>query len=180
MPPPEIIETPRLVLRKPVFPDDAQRIFESYAHDPAVTRFLTWRPHYDVHESLRILHTRVEWWDEGHELSWVITTRTDRAVIGMISASDNDDPTGYSLGFVLARAHWGHGYATEAARAVVETLLARPATTHVWAIADRENHASIKVLQNAGLQRGALLPGASIHPALSPVARDCWRFAKVR
>ena len=177
---PEVIETPRLILRKPIAPDDASPIFDSYACDPEVTRFLTWRPHYNLDESQRILRTRVEWWNEGREFSWVITTKTDGAVIGMISAADDDCPSRYSLGYVLARAHWGRGYMTEAARTVVEFLLAQPTITRVWAVADFENVASMRVLENVGMQREGLLRKWSVHPAISPVARDCWCFARVR
>lgn len=68
----------------------------------------------------------------------------------------------------------------EAARAVVETLLAMPLIARVWAVADSENLASMRVLENAGMQREGLLRRWSIHPAISPVARDCWCFARVR
>lgn len=177
---PEIIETPRLILRKPIVPEDAARIFTAYASDPAVTRFLTWRPHYNVDESLRILRTRLAWWDEGREFSWVITTKSDGAVIGMVSASEDEDPSRYSLGYVLARTHWERGYMTEAARAVVERLLGLPGVNRVWAVADHENVASMNVLQKVGMQREGLLRKWSIHPAISPVARDCCCFARVR
>jgi RimJ/RimL family protein N-acetyltransferase len=40
---PEKIETPLLVLRKPRA-DDAEAIFEEYASDPEVTRYLLFRP----------------------------------------------------------------------------------------------------------------------------------------
>ena len=178
--PPELIETPRLILRKPVVPGDAPRIYASYAHDREITRYLTWRPHRDVDESHRILRTRLAWWDEGREFSWVITARTDGAVMGMISASDDDCPSRYTLGYVLARAHWGHGYMTEAARAVLDELFASPLVARVWAVADSENLSSMRVLEKAGMQREGLLRKWSVHPAISPVPRDCWCFAKVR
>jgi RimJ/RimL family protein N-acetyltransferase len=177
---PEIIETPRLILRKPIAPDDAPLIFASYAQDPGVTRYLTWRPHYRVEDSLRILRTRVQWWEDGGDLSWVITTRTDHAVIGMVSATSDGCPWRYSLGFVLARAHWGRGYTTEAAHAVVELLLALPGVVRVWAVVDHENGASMRVLAKLGMQREGLLRKWSVHPAISPLPRDCWCFAKVR
>nr|MBA2355602.1 N-acetyltransferase [Acidobacteriota bacterium] len=41
---PEQIETARLVLRRPVA-KDAPAIFERYASDPEVTRFLSWPRH---------------------------------------------------------------------------------------------------------------------------------------
>lgn len=178
--PPEVIATSRLILRKPVAPEDAPLIYASYARDPEVTRYLSWRPHYNVEESLRILLTRMEWWNEGREFSWVITSRSDGAVIGMVSANDDGSASRYSLGYVLARAHWGRGYMTEAAGAVIDRLLALPGVVRVWAVADFENAASARVLEKAGMQREGLLRKWSVHPAISPVARDCWCFAKVR
>ncbi len=178
--PPELIETPRLLLRKPLAPADAPRIYASYAHDPEVTRYLTWRPHRDLDESHRILRTRLAWWDEGREFSWVITARDDGAVLGMISASDDDCPSRYTIGYVLARSFWGHGYMTEAARALVDVLFSTPEVIRVWAVADWENVASMRVLEKAGMQREGLLRKWSVHPAISAEPRDCWCFARVR
>jgi RimJ/RimL family protein N-acetyltransferase len=41
---PDNFRTARLVLR-PIAPDDAAAIFDAYAQDAAVTRFVIWRPH---------------------------------------------------------------------------------------------------------------------------------------
>ena len=41
---PDRFHTARLALR-PIAPDDAGPIFETYAQDAEVTRFLVWRPH---------------------------------------------------------------------------------------------------------------------------------------
>ena len=41
---PEIFETARLRLRPPTT-DDAQLIFDAYAQDSDVTRYLVWLPH---------------------------------------------------------------------------------------------------------------------------------------
>jgi len=45
--PPEILETPRLLLRLPVL-EDAGAIFRKYAQDPEVTKYLIWRPHENI------------------------------------------------------------------------------------------------------------------------------------
>ena len=47
---PDYLETKRIVLRQPC-DADAQLIFESYARDTEVPRFMTWRPHTVVTES---------------------------------------------------------------------------------------------------------------------------------
>ena len=44
---PDTVETPRLHLRRPV-PTDAERIFQTYAQDVEVTRYVEWVPHASV------------------------------------------------------------------------------------------------------------------------------------
>jgi ribosomal-protein-alanine N-acetyltransferase len=51
---PAIIETPRLSLRPPARAD-APAIFETYAQDPLVTRYLIWRPHASISETWAFL-----------------------------------------------------------------------------------------------------------------------------
>jgi RimJ/RimL family protein N-acetyltransferase len=48
--PPKIIETPRLRLRLPVMAD-ATSIFEQYAQDREVTKYLEWRPHQGIEDT---------------------------------------------------------------------------------------------------------------------------------
>jgi RimJ/RimL family protein N-acetyltransferase len=57
-------ETDRLVAR-PAVVADAQAVFGEYASDPAVARFMTWRPHRNIGETLEFLR-RCErvWADE--------------------------------------------------------------------------------------------------------------------
>lgn len=180
MRPPEVIETPRLLLRKPIAPDDAPRIFSAYAHDPEVTRYLTWRPHQSAAEGLPILDARVACWEDAREFSWVITTRAKSVLIGMITAAPDRAPWRFTLGYVLGRTFWNRGYMTEAVLGVTETLLALPGVSRVSAVADEENFASMRVLEKAGMRREGLLQRWSLHPAISDEPRACWLFAKVR
>src|SRR4029077_17381087 len=47
---PDASPPPRLILR-PISPADAAPIFDTYAQDPDVSRFLTWRPHRTLAET---------------------------------------------------------------------------------------------------------------------------------
>ena len=44
------LETDRLLLRR-LLPQDAPQMYENWANDPAVTRFLRWEPHKSPAES---------------------------------------------------------------------------------------------------------------------------------
>ena len=56
------------------------------------------------------------------------------------------------LGYTLARAAWGRGYATEAARAVLRWAFAGLRLPRVVAVADPANTASLRVLEKLGMR----------------------------
>jgi RimJ/RimL family protein N-acetyltransferase len=58
---------------------------------------------------------------------------------------------------MLAREAWGHGYATETARALVRAAFDQLSASRVYATCDVANRASARVLEKAGLRREAML-----------------------
>lgn len=174
MNPPEIIETARLRLRQPAV-EDAQAIFAEYAQDTEVTRYLTWKPSLFVDETRRHLELGLAAWREGKAFHWAVTGKEDNQFLGMVSL--RVDGYKVELGYVLARAHWGRGYMTEAVRAVVDWALKQEGVYRVWAVCDVENRASARVLEKAGMTREGLLRRWSVHPNLSDEPRDCWCYA---
>lgn len=69
---PETLGTSRLRLRCAVTAD-ASSIFQSYAQDPTVCRFLIWRPHTSESITQDFIATCVEEWKTGNRLPYVIT-----------------------------------------------------------------------------------------------------------
>lgn len=61
------------------------------------------------------------------------------------------------LGYNLSRAHWGHGFATEAAAAVIKAAFQSFGLRKVIAHADARNTASIRVMEKLGMQQEAHL-----------------------
>ncbi len=177
MRPPESLETPRLLLRRPT-PEDADVIFETYAQDPEVTRHLHWRPHRSLDDTREFLRRCEESWQSGSAFPWVITRREDHQLIGGIEV--RIDGHRADLGYVLAPSHWGQGYATEATRAVVEWALAQPALFRVWAFCDIANPASARVLEKAGMRREGILRRWGPPTGASPEPVDCFCYAAVK
>ena len=56
------------------------------------------------------------------------------------------------LGYELSPAHWGHGYATEAARAMLNFAFTQLGVHRVWAEAVVDNTGSTHVLAKLGMQ----------------------------
>lgn len=177
MRPPETFATERLLLRVPQLAD-APSIFEGYARDAEVVRYLVWRPHRDLRETEQFLERCARGWAEGGEFPWAVTLRDGGELIGMMGLR----PRGFKadVGYVLARRFWGRGYAAEALRPIVGWALAQPGVYRVWALCDVENRASARVLEKVGMTRQGLLRRNTQHPNLSDEPRDSYCYAVVK
>jgi RimJ/RimL family protein N-acetyltransferase len=171
---PDVLETARLRLRTPRS-EDAKPIFEAYAQDPAVTRYLVWLPHRSIKTTEGFIADCIEQWAKAFAFPYVITLKTDARLIGMIEL--RPDRHGANIGYVLAKEYWGQGFMTEAARCVVENALAQPRMYRVQAFCDVENVASARTLEKIGMQREGTLRRYIIHPAVSSEPRDCYLYA---
>jgi RimJ/RimL family protein N-acetyltransferase len=174
MQPPEVIETLRLRLRVPVM-EDAASIFDQYGQDPEVTKFLSWQPHQSLDDANEFIKRCLTVWENGSAFPWAMTRKDDQRLLGMIElrllAHKAD------LGYVLARAYWNKGYATEATKAVVEWALAQKEIYRVWAVCDVKNLASARVLEKVGMSKEGVLRRWLIHPSSSEAPRDCYCYA---
>ncbi|MGZ8434127.1 MAG: GNAT family N-acetyltransferase [Candidatus Binatia bacterium] len=175
--PPVVFETEHLVLRRPRM-SDADDIFNNYARDPEVTRYVTWSPYTDSTAVPPFLQSRLSRWDSGEEYSWILTVPADDRAIGMIGCRAREHAA--DIGYVLGRAYWGRGYVTEAATAIVEWASRLETIYRVWAACEVENKASARVLEKVGMQREGILRRYIVHPNVSAEPRDCFVYAKVR
>ncbi|HSL43835.1 MAG TPA: GNAT family protein [Anaerolineales bacterium] len=171
---PERIETERLILRKPRM-DDASVLFAAYMQDPEVTRYTTWRPHRQLQEAEDFIRNSIYAWEIGTRFPFVITLKGMDEPFGMIDLHVRGCTVG--LGYVIARSHQGHGYATEATRAIITWALQQPTIYRVNASTDIENMASQKVLEKVGMLREGLLRKYIVHPNISDIPRDSYMYA---
>ena len=174
---PDIFETARLRLRPPTT-DDAQLIFDAYAQDPDVTRYLVWLPHRSVETTKHFLSHCVERWAAKTAFPYVIMRLRDGELMGMVEIQFHQH--GANIGYVLAKNHWGQGIMPEAARCIVTHALAQPAIFRVQAFCDIENIASARTLERIGMSREGVLRRYVIHPLLSSEPRDCYLYAITR
>jgi len=174
--PPERLTTERLILRKPSL-EDAHAIFESYAQDPEVARYLTWKPADSVEETICFLQGALRSWESRKTYTWMITRKGEDRAIGAVDARVEIHA---NIGYVLARPYWNRGIMTEAVRAVVEWAMAQEEIIRVWAVCDVENVASARVLEKVGMQREGILRRWILLPNRSDIPRDCYCYAIVK
>ncbi len=174
---PDVFHTSRLTLR-PIAAGDAGQIFDAYARDPEVTRFLTWRPHHDIADTQAYI-ARCTGTPALLGRTYVLTGRQDGIIRGAIDLR-HAGPHRLEFGYLLARAYWGNGLMTETLRDVVGRALADPSIFRIGAVCDVDNIGSARVMEKAGLLREGALRRWSVHPNISDEPRDCFCYAKVR
>ncbi|TDC49473.1 N-acetyltransferase [Jiangella ureilytica] len=140
------LETPRLSLRLRDHADAEWNLELLAEHDPPNVSF-------GVEEMReRLASQRVAAMSSGLGLL-TVRRRADGAALGycglIVGRSTVDEP---EIVYELLRRHHGHGYATEAARAVVSAA-AETGRERVWATVRPWNAASLRVLDKVGFVR---------------------------
>jgi len=172
---PEEIETARLILRRPAM-SDAAAIFDAYAADPEVTRFLGWPRHRSIRDTRDFLRFSAREWERWPAGPYLIVSRADGRLLGSTGLGFQA-PHEAMTGYVLARDAWGHGYATEAAGAVLRWAFETLDLNRVQAETDTRNLASARVLEKLGFVReGTLREDCVVGGEVS----DSWVFGLLR
>lgn len=120
---------------------------------------MTWwshPPHDQIEQTVAALEHRVASPDWSF---YAITRRGEDRLIGTLGASEQRQGDVFEIGYSLARAHWGQGYAVEAVGALVDLLFANGAR-RVFADTDPDNRASNRVLERLGFTLEGRLRGA--------------------
>ena len=174
---PERIQTERLLLRKPRM-DDASAIFEGYARDLEVTRYLTWKPHQNIRETEQFLLACGQLWRTRKDFAYAIVLKKDGTLIGTFGL--HPLKLKIEVGYGLARPYWGKGYMTEVLCAVIDWAFTQPDIFRVQAFCDVDNLGSARVMEKAGMQREGTLRRYVLHPNLSDELRDAYMYAIVK
>lgn len=141
------LETDRLRLRR-VCASDAQAIFDNWASDDEVTKYITWNTHKSIEDTERILNIWLKEYENEPCYRYGIERKEDGELMGMIDVVGfrHGNPV---IGYCSGRAFWNNGYMTEALRAVIDELFQDGYETIVIE-AIRENIGSNRVIEKAG------------------------------
>lgn len=170
--PPVQMETDRLWLRE-MTPADAGLLL-SLNEDPQVLQYTGDVAFASVEEARHFLegYEQYRLFNRGR---WAVIRKQDNAFLGWCGLKYHPDTGNTDLGFRLMRAHWNHGYTTEAARACLGYGFQQLGLQEIYAQVRQENKASIRVLKKLGLRQvgPALFDG--VYPGfLFSVNREAW------
>jgi ribosomal-protein-alanine N-acetyltransferase len=170
------LHTPRLRLR-PFADADADDLFALHS-DAHVLRYWDSPPWTDPSRAERFLASCRQLAEEGTGARVAMERVSDGAFVGWCGLSRwNPDYRSASLGYCLGEAAWGQGYATEAARALLQWAFDTWDLNRVQAEADTRNAASGRVLEKLGFVReGTLREDCIVNGDVS----DSWVYGLLR
>lgn len=153
----KIIETERLILRKFGI-NDADFMYNNWANDDEVTRYITWPAHKDVEVSKAFVSETVKGYESDSKYEWAIELKEKKETIGDISAPRvYDNVETVEIGYVLGKEYWNKGIVTEALNAVIKFFFEEVGVNRIEARHDICNPASGEVMKKCGMQFEGIL-----------------------
>jgi len=163
-----VLTTERLVLR-PVTAGDRAVLLTHWTL-PDVRRFLFDGEAPSTAEVTETIEESVRNFAAGGYGVWLIEAAGGAGLVGtgLVGTAGLRplDDLGLEIFYSLAPGSWGHGYATEAGRAVVDHALGPLGLPEVLAEVDEGNAASVAVIKRLGMTPFAVVPGV-----LGPMTR---------
>ncbi len=169
------LETERLTLR--MFREEDLEQYARLCADPEVVRYLGDGNILNRGEAWRQMATILGHWRLRGYGPWAVEERAGGNLVGRLGFFNPEGWPGFELGWVLAREHWGKGYATEGARRALAYAFAEMGREHVISVIHPDNVGSVRVAERLGetLEGRTELFGHEV--LVYGVRRDAWRAA---
>ena len=145
------IKTKRLTLR-PIRIGDENEIHE-YAGDREIT-MMFWLPNDTFEETVDFVKRNTEEWNSEGQTNFEFVILLDGKIIGGCDCDlgHSEDRSYATLGWIINKAYRNHGYASEAASAVLDYAFEVIEIDKVYAQCDINNTASFGVMRKIGMK----------------------------
>lgn len=168
-----ISETPRLIIR--TFTADDVKLIYDLCKDPEVVKYLGEEPLTSKEQAHEVLNRKIieNQYNKYGFGRWAVHLKKNGTFIGWCGLKNEDGEI--DLGYRFKKKFWGKGYATEAAKAVLDYGFETLKLEKIHAKAMEENRASLAVMQNSGM-RYAGKQEFHTHPGIRyEITADEWR-----
>lgn len=147
------LKTSRLLLRRAVT-EDAQPMFDNWASDPEVTKYLTWPTHSSPEISEMVINSWIDEYQKDDYYQWMIALKdAPGSPIGSISVVNSNWGIGSAeIGYCIGAPWWHQGIMTEAVKAVMDFLFDEVGMNRIEARHDPRNPHSGAVMRKCGMQ----------------------------
>ena len=146
------LETERLILRRFVIEDSAA-MYNNWASDEEVTKYLTWPTHSSQEVSKSIIEDWVKSYSDESCYQWAIVLKEIGEPIGSISVVEaNENVSKVHIGYCIGKTWWHRGITSEALKAVMDFLFDTVEVNRIEARHDSRNPNSGKVMKKCGMK----------------------------
>ena len=162
------ITTARLILRRPRIADATD--LAGLANNPRVAKNTSRLPHpYSERDALAFIEAARE---RTGEAVFAVERRRDARLIGVVGAGTRKGTETPEIGYWIGEPFWGKGYATEAARAVVDFVFSETDADMLGAACRVANDQSRRVIEKCGFARvGAGMVKSAFYRGMVPIDR---------
>ena len=145
-----ILQTKRLTLRAVSYSDID--LVWSASRTPGFNDGMVWDPPQNKEELIPITEKNLIAWEEGKSFTFTIELTEANIPIGRIAIRGNGDPGVWNIGFWIHPDYWRNGYATEAARTVIDFGFGELAASKITTAHAVFNAPSKRVIEKLGFR----------------------------
>lgn len=146
------IETDRLILRRFTVAD-AEKMYQNWASDPEVTKFLTWPTHENAEATRALLTDWVSSYENADKYEWCIALKENDEPVGSMGVVHcNEKVQSMEIGYCIGREYWHQGITSEALAAVMQFLLEEVGAYRIESRHDARNPHSGAVMKKCGMR----------------------------
>lgn len=147
------LETDRLILRRYVI-EDAAAMYNNWASDKEVTKYLMWQPHPSLEISRKVTEDWVNQYSDKSFYHWAIVLKEngDEPIGDIAVVNMNEETSAVHIGYCIGRAWWHNGITSEALEAVMDYLFDEVNVNRIESRHDPRNPNSGKVMQKCNMK----------------------------
>lgn len=151
------LETDRLILRR-FEQEDYIDMFENWASDPEVTRYLTWPTHDNPEISREVTRLWIKEYFSLENYQWAIELMENKRVVGSLGFVNLDNNNeNCEIGYCIGKEYWNKGIITEAFTAVIKFAFEEIGFERITGRHDVDNPASGRVMEKCNLKYEGIL-----------------------
>ena len=145
------LETGRLILRQFVL-NDAKYMYENWANDDEVTKYLMWKSHENIEISKNVLADWIANYSKENFYQWAIVLKETNEPIGNIGVvGQKDEIKMVHIGYCIGKRWWHKGITSEALKTVIKYFFEEIGVNRIESRHDPNNPNSGKVMVKCGM-----------------------------
>lgn len=149
----QTVYTDRLILRRYRL-EDAAAMYENWASDEEVTKFLRWKPHSSCEETQKVLEDWINHYSEDNCYNWAIVLKEngDEPIGNIAVVNMNEETSTMHIGYCIGRKWWHQGITSEAMKEVMDFLFDEVNANRIESRHDPRNPHSGGVMKKCGMK----------------------------